>query len=227
MTNTTNYNLNLIEEHDLLDYAPFNENANIIDAALADIAEDVESIPTLESAVADNTTAISGLTSRVGALETASESQASSITALGNKNTEQDEAITGNSNAINAAENRIADLEALEGDILQYVNGNFTLNPTITKKLTYVGNPSFDQNGNINIVIPGGYLPATFSDVYVNASVYSYGSNAAYVPFVFNRVYVNAGGALVIEFIRIDDSGSVLPAPTIQTLKGRAEILFI
>lgn len=67
MTNTENLNLNLIEEHDLLDFAIFNENANILDTVVGGMQEETDKIPTIESAVStlneDMTTVENGITS--------------------------------------------------------------------------------------------------------------------------------------------------------------------
>lgn len=99
MTNTTNLNLNIIEAHDLLDYAPFNENANLIDTAIGALQETAEAIPTLQTAVnqletdtGENTTDISGLKTRMNTAEgnisdiqTVNTQQGLKITELENK----------------------------------------------------------------------------------------------------------------------------------------------
>lgn len=98
MTETTNLGLNIIEDTDLIDYAPFNENAQIIDGAINTLNTSVESIPTLETAVGNNTNditslqgSVSGLSSRMSSAETdiadiqtVNTSQGAKITALEN-----------------------------------------------------------------------------------------------------------------------------------------------
>lgn len=99
MTNTENLNLNLIEEHDLLDFALFNENANILDSAVSALQTEAEKIPTMEEAITglnnNMTTAendIVALGNRAGALEgdvsdiqTVDTNQNTRITALETK----------------------------------------------------------------------------------------------------------------------------------------------
>jgi hypothetical protein len=227
MTNTENYNLNLIEEHDLLDFAPFNENANIIDGALADLASDTAAIPTMQTAISNNATAITGLTSRVGEAETEIAANATAIASVQSENSAQWGQINTNHSDIVSAGNRITALESHEGDILKIEGQSFVQDPTIIKKLTVIGKPMLDQNENINIKIFSAYLPQTFTDFYVNASVYSKGSAGAYMPYVFNSAYIGQDGALVIKFGRIDDVGDILPEPTINDLHCYAEIIFI
>ena len=93
MTNTTNYNLNIIEEHDLLDYAPFNENAQIIDAELKRLADATETIPTLETAVGNNTTDITNLQGSVSGLGSRMSSAETDISDIQTINTQQTQKI--------------------------------------------------------------------------------------------------------------------------------------
>ena len=227
MTETTNLGLKIIEAHDLVDYAPFNTNANLIDTAVGDLQTAVAALPTVESAVTQNTTDITNLTTRVGTAEGNISTNASAISDLTAANNAQWTAINTNTSEVQSLQNRATALENKEGDILQHENGSDTINPTIIKKLTYIGSVSLDQNGHLNMTIPAGYLPASYSNVYVNASIYSRGSGSAYMPYTFTRVYLNTMGGLVISFQPLDDSGEILPAPELNNLKGMAEIIFV
>lgn len=68
MTNTENLNLNIIEEHDLLDFAVFNENANIVDTAIGAMQTETDKIPTIESAVSSLNEDMSSAENNIAAL---------------------------------------------------------------------------------------------------------------------------------------------------------------
>lgn len=227
MTETTNLGLKIIEAHDLVDYAPFNTNANLIDTAVGDLQTAVAALPTVETAVTQNTTDITNLTTRVGTAEGNISTNSTAISGLTGETSAQWSAINSNTGSIQTLQNRATALENKEGDLLQYENGSYTLNPTIIKKLTYAGAVTTDQYGNFNMTIPAGYLPSSYSNIYVNASIYNSGSGSAYVPYTLTRVYINTTGGLVISFQALDDSGEILPAPEMNNLKGTAEIIFI
>lgn len=55
MTNTTNLELNIIEEHDLLSFQPINENMQILDTAINNLNTATADLPTLAQTVATNT----------------------------------------------------------------------------------------------------------------------------------------------------------------------------
>lgn len=227
MTNTTNYLLNLIEEHDLMDYAPFNENAQIIDAEMKRLSDAVAPIPTMETAISNNATAITGLTTRVGEAETAISANATAITAVQSENSAQWSQISTNHSDIVSLSSRATALETKEGSILRNNNGSYSLDPTIIKKLTFIGDVSFDQTGHINLIIPANYLPISFSNYFVNASIYCKQTEGVYLPYTFTRAYLSTNGNLVIAFGEIDPVGNVLPDPVTDNVVGCAEIIFI
>jgi len=98
-TTTTNLALNIIEEHDYIDFQGFNENATIIDGAIGTLQDAVENIPTIESAITDlsndmttaenNITALGNRTSTIEGnitdINTVDTNQNTRITALENK----------------------------------------------------------------------------------------------------------------------------------------------
>ena len=234
MTTTDNYNLKLIEEHDLLDFAPFNENANIIDTQLKANADAVAGIPTLETAVSNNTTAISGLTTRVGTLETASESQASAITGLTTRADNTDTALTAIGNSINTISGDIANLQAKDGDILQFNNNQYTLNPNnFVKKITYIGDVQANASGQLAVLIPSNYLPVSFARYFVNGSIVSKTNTVDRTAFYLCDSYINDSGSLVIVFDTIkngidpNNNYPDLANPTYTNPAAYVEIMFV
>lgn len=234
MTNTENYNLNLIEEHDLLDFAPFNENANIIDGALATLASETAGLPTMETAISNNATAITGLTTRVGTLETASESQASDISGLTTRADNTDIAITAIGNNVRTNAGDIANLKTKDGDILQFNNNQYTLNPdNFVKKLTYIGDVQANASGQLAVLIPSNYLPVSFSRYFINGSIVSKTNTVDRTAFYLCDSYINDSGSLVIVFDKIkngiDPNGNYpdLADPTYTNPAAFVEILFM
>lgn len=234
MTTTDNYNLKLIEEHDLLDFAPFNENANIIDTQLKANADAVAGIPTLETAVSANTSAISGLTTRVGTLETASSSQASDISGLTTRADNTDTALTNIGNSIHTISGEIADLHDVDGDVLQFKNNQYTLNPNnFVKKLTYIGDVQANSSGQLAVLIPSSYLPTSFANYYINGSIVSKTNTVDRTAFYLCDSYINDNGSLVIVFDTIkngiDPNGNYpdLANPTYTNPAAYVEIMFM
>lgn len=237
MTYTDNLNLNIIEEHDLIDYAVFNENANILDTEITVLKEAVESIPTLETSVTQNTTDITNLTTRVSTAETNITTQGQTINGIIAVNEQQSTDITANTTAINSAGVRISKLETLEGDLIKNTGGNYTRNPQVAKKLTVFGtvnySPLTDPNATY-LTVPAGELPTTFGEFFVNASIFNKGGDGqTRNSFKLNRAYLDSNGSLVIEFKTITDmidpTGAYdeLTQPQTNNLLSYAEIIFI
>lgn len=237
MNYTTNYNLKLPEKSDLIDVADFNYNSTAIDAKLKDLSDDTAALTTIQQAVSDNSTAITNLQTRVGEAESDISANASEISGIKTVNEAQQSAINTNGADIVTANNKIAALEKLEGDIVRFSNGSWSLNPAITKKLTFiVTGGSLDYSGKFVGVIPSEYLPDNFSNFFVNASVCSVTNNEnVKTSLSFNRAYIANSGQLCIEFtsikslIGIDgtDTYNNLNEPSVNNLTMLAEIIFI
>lgn len=236
MTNTDNYNLNLIEDTDLVDFAPFNANATIIDTKLKEVADAAASIPTLQTAVSTNSSDITALQNRAGEDESAISANASAITSIQGVNTAQWSAINTNSTDIEALEGRAAALELEEGDIIKFSEGAWVENPTIKKRIKFIGESGLDYEGKLTAVLPAEYLPANFTKFYVNAAVYSASSNDNLATTLyFNRAYISQYGGLNIEFKSIKSGlvqeGTVTAedtnSPSVNNLSFAADIIFI
>lgn len=233
MTNTENYNLNLIEEHDLLDFAPFNENANIIDAQLKANADAAAAIPTLETAISNNATAITDLTTRVGTLETTTESQATAISELTTRADNTNIALTAIGGNVRDNAGDIAKLKTRDGDILQFKNNQYTLNPdNFVKKLTYIGDVQTNPSGQLAVLIPSNQLPVSFANYYINGSIVSKTNTVDRTAFYLCDSYINDNGSLVIVFDKIkngiDPNGNYpdLADPTYTNPAAFVEIIF-
>lgn len=232
MTTTDNYNLNLIEEHDLLDYAPFNENANIIDTQLKANADAVAGLPTMQAAIESNSTAITGLTGRMGTVETATANNTSAIADLNTDKTAQWSAINTNTGNISANAAAIENLNTKEGYILQNVSGNIETNPTIKGKITYLSPVEGGYTGDIFVNIPGSAIPSDitgWSNFYVNASIHNRqgAGGPGFLPFAFSNAAFGSGGSLTLTFKRIDTVEETIPSPEIINAVVYAEIIFI
>lgn len=237
MNYTTNYNLKLPEKSDLIDVADFNYNATAIDAKLKDLSDDTAALPTIQTAVADNSTAITNLQTRVGEAESDILANTTEINGVKTVNESQWSAINTNGSRIETANNKIAALEKLEGDIVRFNQGTWSLNPAITKKLTFIATGgSLDYSGKFVGVIPAEYLPANFSNFFVNASVCSASNNENIkTSLVFNRAYISNSGELLIEFTSIKSMIGIagtqtdydLNEPSVNNLTMLAEIIFI
>ena len=230
MNYTTNYNLKLPEKSDLIDIADFNYNATAIDAKLKDLSDDTAALPTIQTAVADNSTAITNLQTRVGEAESDISANTTEINGVKTVNEAQWSAINTNGTNIATANNKIAALEKLEGDILfNQVGDNWTLNPPMHKKLTAVGHPLKDMNNIVHFVIPSTYLPSSYIGFFVNASIFVRSGAETYLPYTFNQAFINTSGDLEIIFKPVDPDNQSLPTPVANwgSLMCYAEILFI
>lgn len=232
MTNTTNYNLKLIEDTDLLDFAPFNENANIIDTQLKANADAVAGLPTMQAAIESNSTAITGLTSRMGTVETSTANNATAISGINTVNDAQWSAINTNTGNINANATAIENLETKEGYILQNISGNIVTNPTIKGKITYLSPVEVGYTGDIFVNIPGSAIPSEitgWTNFYVNASIHNRqgAGGPGFLPFVFSNAAFGSGGSLTLTFKRIDTIDETIPSPEIINAAVYAEIIFI
>lgn len=232
MTHSTNYNLNLIEDTDLLDYAPFNENTNIIDTQLKANADAVAGLPTMQAAIESNSTAITVLTNRMGTVETATANNTSAISDLNTDKTAQWTAINTNTanNAANAT--AIEGLETKEGYILQNVSGNIVTNPTIKGKITYLSSIDIGYDDNIYVSIPSSAIPDSisgYSNFYVNASIHNRqnAGGPGYIPYCFCNAAFGSGGSLTLTFKKIDTIEETIPAAELINAVVYAEIIFI
>lgn len=232
MTNTTNYELNLIEEHDPMDFAPLNENATIIDTQLKSLADDTAVIPTMQTAIGDNSTAITNLSSRMGTAETNISSNTTEINGIKTVNTSQQSAIDTNTINIGNLQTEAAALENKTGYIVQNLNGNIT-QPSIKGKVTYVANNvGINYDGNIYVNIPGSAIPSEiieWSNLYVNASIHNRNGTGStgFLPFVFCNAAFGSGGGLTLTFKRIDTIEETIPSPELYNCCAYAEIIFI
>lgn len=237
MNYTTNYNLKLPEKSDLIDIADFNYNATAIDAKLKDLSDDTAALPIIQTAVANNSTAITALQSRVGEAESDILSNSNDIRGIQTVNEAQWSGINTNGANIVTANNKIAALEKLEGDILRFNKGSYILNPAITKKLTFIyTGGSLDYEGKFVGVIPSEYLPNNFSNFFLNAALCSASNNDNIKSsLIFNRAYIDNFGHLLIEFKSIKSLIGIegtqtnydLNDPSVNNLTMVAEVIFI
>lgn len=165
MTNTENLNLNLIEEHDLLDFAPFNENANIIDAAIAALQTAAEAIPTMQSAIEGNTGDINDLEDNFTSLSGTVGNNSQAITDLQTVATNQGNRIT---ELENKATNSL--INSLAVDVVKEVN-------YIKTNLNHVQHPSGGYR--LSLTIPLSELPQATNYKVTSAQAYNDGLVAA------------------------------------------------